>query len=566
MENNINPQETKPKNKKLQIMMPLLLSLAMILGMYIGVKFDKANGNSGPIFSPKNDNPMDLVLKYIDKKYVDTVNRQQLYETGISEMLDELDPYSAYIPARYLQRVSEPLDGNFEGIGIEFYILDDTLMVVSALSGGPSEKVGIRAGDKIILVDDENIAGIGIQNEGIVKKLRGKKNTKVKVSIFRKGEKDLLDFTIKRDKIPIYSLDVAYMLDNEIGYIKINKFSATTAQELNDAFEKLENENFKKLVLDLRGNPGGYLDAAVRMADEFLEKRKLITYTKGRTNSKQEFKATSYGHFEKGPLVILIDEGSASASEIVSGAVQDSDRGIILGRRSFGKGLVQEQYALPNGSALRLTVSKYYTPTGRSIQKSYMNNEHDGEINNRIEHGELFNKDSIKIDKSLKFETPSGRIVYGGGGIIPDVFVPFDSTSNSELFVDLRSKGIISQFAYVFANENRTRLDVFKTAKNYVDQFQFNQNDLKKFAIYALNQEIEVGFEIIETEEKSKILSFLKAHIGRQIYGNEAFFSILNQEDKTIQKAIDLLKNMNHKMTDISNFNLQETTRILSQK
>jgi len=469
------------------------------------------------------------------------VDAEFLTDQTISQLLTQLDPYSAYIPAAHYEEVNQPLEGNFEGIGIEFYKLNDTILVVSALSGGPSEQVGIRGGDKIITVDSVLVAGQNLSNEDIIKKLRGRKGSKVLVSIKRNGQKELMRFTITRDRIPIYSVDIAYMVAPEVGYIKINKFSATTADEFRQAFAKLRSSSpIEGLVLDLRGNPGGYLDAAIRLADEFLPDGKLITYTEGRTQPRRDFSSSSSGLFETGKLVILIDEGSASASEIVSGAIQDWDRGDVIGRRSFGKGLVQEQFDMRDGSAVRLTVSRYYTPSGRSIQKPYEGGKSSDDFLERLERGELFSADSIHQNDSLQFNTANGRLVFGGGGIMPDVFVPADSNKFSDYFNAINNTGTLIQFSYVYADQQRTQLGRFKTAEAFVKGFQVDATLVQALLAFAKSEGIENGGDDYKKDLET-IRLYLKANIGRQLFSNEAYFPIIQQRDKTLKKALEVL-------------------------
>ena len=392
----------------------------------------------------KNQRKFGRLLRLVDGYYVDTANVDKLTEKAIVHLLSELDPHSVYISKEEVDRMNEPLQGNFEGIGISFNIHKDTLLVTSIISGGPSEKVGIRAGDRILQVDGKNIAGTGIKNNDVFEMLRGEKGTTVELQVLRRNSDGLLDFSIVRDKIPIHSLDASYMLDDETGFIKLNKFSATTTQEFTEAVKDLRSKNMQNLILDLRGNGGGYLKTAIAMADEFLEPGKLIVYTEGKSYPRNYTYATETGSFEKGRLVVLIDEGSASASEIVSGAVQDWDRGLIIGRRSFGKGLVQRPIPLPDGSSVRLTIQKYYTPSGRCIQKPYDEGveAYRKERLERYSSGEFFTLDSLKMPDSLKYFTQNNRIVYGGGGIMPDIFVPVDTSQTSDYFVDLSRKGV----------------------------------------------------------------------------------------------------------------------------
>lgn len=531
-----------PGKKRLNVWLPLLFALVLALGMYLGSKLQTETADGPRIVLRNGGNKIDQILKLVENRYVDSVDTEDLTDKTIAELLTQLDPYSAYIPAANYEEVNQPLEGNFEGIGIEFYKLNDTILVVSALSGGPSEQVGLRGGDKIVTVDSVPVAGQNLSNEDIIKKLRGKKGSKVVVGIKRNGQKELLSFTITRDRIPIYSVDIAYMVAPEVGYIKINKFSATTAEEFRQAFAKLRSGSpIKGLVLDLRGNPGGYLDAAIRLADEFLPTGKLITYTEGRTQPRRDFSSSSSGLFETGKLVVLIDEGSASASEIVSGAIQDWDRGEVIGRRSFGKGLVQEQFDMRDGSAVRLTVSRYFTPSGRSIQKPYESGKSSDDFLERLERGELFSADSIHQNDSLQFRTASGRLVFGGGGIMPDVFVPADSNKFSDYFNAINNTGTLIQFSYVYADQQRAQLERFKTAEAYVKGFQVDAALVQALMAYAKSEGIENKGEAYKKDLET-IRLYLKANIGRQLFSNEAFFPVIQQRDKTLQKALEVLR------------------------
>ena len=531
-----------PGKKRLNVWLPLLFALVLALGMYLGSKLQTETANGPSIVLRNGGNKLDQILKLVENRYVDSVDTEDLTDKTIAELLTQLDPYSAYIPAANYEEANQPLEGNFEGIGIEFYKLNDTILVVSALSGGPSEQVGLRGGDKIVTVDSVLVAGQNLSNEAIIKKLRGKKGSKVRVGIKRNGQKELMSFTITRDRIPIYSVDIAYLVAPAVGYIKINKFSATTAEEFRQAFVKLSSSTpLKGLVLDLRGNPGGYLDAAIRLADEFLPDGKLITYTEGRTQPRRDFSSSSSGLFETGKLVVLIDEGSASASEIVSGAIQDWDRGEVIGRRSFGKGLVQEQFDMRDGSAVRLTVSRYYTPSGRSIQKPYESGKSSDDFLERLERGELFSADSIHQNDSLQFRTASGRLVFGGGGIMPDVFVPADSNKFSDYFNAINNTGTLIQFSYVYADQQREQLERFKTAEAFVKGFQVDAALVQALIAYAKSEGIENKGEAYK-KDLDTIRLYLKANIGRQLFSNEAFFPVIQQRDKTLIKALEVLR------------------------
>ncbi|MDX1284719.1 MAG: S41 family peptidase, partial [Draconibacterium sp.] len=460
----------------------------------------------------KNQLKFARLLRLVDGYYVDSTNIDDLTEKAIVHLLSETDPHSEYISKEEVDRRNEGLKGNFEGIGISFNIFKDTLLVTTAISGGPSEKVGLRPGDRIVEVDGKNIAGIGLKNTDVFDLLRGKKGTKVNLSILRKTEPDLLDFTIIRDKIPIFSLDASYMLDESTGYIKLNKFSATTTEEFVTAMKKLKLQDIKNLILDLRGNGGGYLKTAIEISDQFLEDDKLVVYTDGENEPKRDYDATTKGLFENGNLVVLVDEGSASASEIVSGAVQDWDRGIVVGRRSFGKGLVQKQFFLNDGSMVRLTTAHYYTPSGRCIQKPYENGlkEYRKDYANRMTNGEMFSADSIEFDDALKHKTlVNGRDVYGGGGIMPDIFVALDTSRHYRYVNNLRRKQVTYNYVLDFVDQNRDEIK-----SKYPEFEKFN----KKFEITEENIEeiVAKGVEAgIEKDEES--LNFAKDNLKREI-------------------------------------------------
>lgn len=486
------------------------------------------------------------LLYHIDRNYVDSVDKNKLIDAAIVSMLEELDPHSIYIPKEDLDEVNEPLKGNFEGVGIQFNIVKDTIYVVDAIAGGPSERIGIRAGDRVIAIDKENVAGVGFKNSDVMTRLRGKKGTKVDVAIMRKGEVTPLDFTITRDKIPIYSVEAAYMAEPGVGYIKVSRFSATTMKEFRDKLTDLKGEGMKDLILDLQGNGGGYLRTAIEMADEFLGDRKLVVYTEGRTSPREDTYSTKEGLFEKGRLVVLVDEGSASASEIVSGAIQDWDRGLIIGRRSFGKGLVQRPVMLSDGSAVRLTVSRYYTPSGRSIQKSYEDGveAYQREKIERLEKGELTTADSIHAADTVKYFTMNKRVVYGGGGIMPDVFVPIDTTQSSEYFGQLVRKGVLNTFALSHVDQNRAKLlAAYAGPDAFRRQFVVDEALTKELEAYAAKDGVEPDAQgMMRSQELINLR--LKALIARDLWDTSAYWQMINAEnpiDRSFQKALESL-------------------------
>ncbi|MGK7396272.1 MAG: S41 family peptidase [Candidatus Cyclobacteriaceae bacterium M3_2C_046] len=527
------------KNTKFHIRLPLILAVGIAAGILIGARMVDHNASDNDLFSSVLK--FREVLTHVERDYVDEVSMDELVETAINKMLEKLDPHTVYISSEDVQIAKDQLEGEFEGIGIEFNIIKDTIYVVAPLSGGPSEKVGLLSGDKIITVNEKNVAGANISNREVMELLRGPKGTEVEVGIKRSSEKDLLDFTIERDKIPQHSVDVSYMVNEEVGYIKVSRFAATTYDEFKQAIEDLADQGMKKLILDLQGNPGGYMDRAINIADEFLRADKLIVYTEGKKNKYDtEARSTSKGDLEDDPLIVLIDEGSASASEIVAGALQDNDRALIVGRRSFGKGLVQIPISLNDGSELRLTISRYYTPSGRSIQKPYDSgvSEYNHDQIERFEHGELFYADSIKFNDSLKYKTSKGRTVYGGGGIMPDVFVPLDTSANSEYFRKMFYSNAIREFTLNYYELHKEKLNNM-SQKQFINQFEITDKmlnqiiDLAKDAGVAYDQE---GF----LRSKSLIRNRVKAQIARSIWQNEGFYPIINQTNEAFQHALGL--------------------------
>ncbi len=484
----------------------------------------------------------DEVMYYINTMYVDTVAVHDIEEDAIVAMMDELDPHSQYISLEEFNAVNDPLLGSFEGIGVQFRIVDDTVAIVNTIKGGPSERVGIMAGDRIVFVNDSLIAGIKIQNDSVMRLLKGPRGTQVKVKNYRRGIDGLLDFTITRDVIPTYSVDVAYMLDKETGYIKLSKFSATTYKEFAEAAKKLKKQGMKKLVFDLRGNAGGYLSAAVDIADEFLPKGSLVVFTEGRSRPRATFNARKKGHLEDMPVAVLIDGESASASEIVAGALQDNDRGTIVGRRSFGKGLVQEQIMLNDQSAIRLTVARYYTPTGRCIQKPFDGNKEDYllESYDRYENGELFSVDSIHFADSLKYTTPKGKTVYGGGGIMPDVYVPLINDSTEYFFNRIVNLGILYQYAFDYCDRNRQELAAFKTVDAFDKSFKVSDRMFNELVAQAEKKGVK-GSEKEKQVARKESNILLKAYIARNLFDDEGFYPLYQPMDDILQKAMEVL-------------------------
>ena len=512
-----------------------LKSLSLIVGVAICLNFQQAKAQS-----TEQGQKLDALLNMINYAYVDSVDQKKISEDAIRALLKELDPHSIYISADDLKETNEPLVGKFEGVGIQFNILEDTIMVTATITGGPSEKLGIRAGDRIVTIDDVNVAKIGIKNNDVLKKLRGDKGTKVKVGIARRGTAELIPFTITRDKIPLYSVDATYMATPTIGYIKISKFADTTVDEFKDAMAKLKEQGMKSIILDLTGNGGGYLNRAIELADEFLPSGKRIVYTEGRNSVRQDSYATATGGFETGKVIVLVDESSASASEIVTGALQDWDRALVIGRRTFAKGLVQKPFPLPDGSAVRLTIARYHTPSGRCIQKHYEpgDENYDMDLSNRFTHGELYSADSIKFIDSLKYNTNAGRIVYGGGGIMPDVFIPLDTSNSSKYYDNLRREGLLNDFTLSYVDDNRA--DLLKT---YADVYAFKKNFtitdeiLGKFMAAADKKNVKKDEKGFATSEKL-IKTQLRALIARDLWNSNAYYVIINDINPFLTKAL----------------------------
>ncbi|OYT16548.1 MAG: peptidase S41 [Bacteroidetes bacterium 4572_77] len=521
-----------------KIYTPIIIAMVFIVGLSVGRHYLSPNS----IGSVSSKSKLHRIINYIERDYVDTIDIVKMETSAIEDLIKNLDPHSAYIkPAEYHNYV-DPLRGNFEGIGIQFRMIRDSLTVMLPLPGGPSEKAGLLAGDKIVMVENDTIAGKKLNTNDITKKIKGEKGSLVHLKIHRTHTDSLLSFDVYRDVIPTYSLDAHFMINDSLGYIKISKFSATTIEEFNQAISDLLEKNMTQLILDLRGNSGGYLNAAITMSDAFIAKDELIVYTDGHNRPEKKYYAKGHGDFENQKLIILINENSASASEIVAGAVQDNDRGTIVGRRSFGKGLVQEQLDFSDGSALRLTVARYYTPTGRSIQRSY----EEGNIAYYADHyhqmltGENPQNDSIKIPDSLIFTTPKGKTVYGGGGILPDVVIPFDTNINYSFYNQIVRKSIISELAIDYFNQYKEDLKIYKDVKDFDTHFKLSKKQYKQITQYAEQQEIKSPKETIE-QSKNLILNLYKAEIARLLFHNHGYYYIVLQEDPSYIKSVALM-------------------------
>ena len=527
-------------NKKTFIWLPIIIAVAMVAGLYIGRYYHQASMIGPGFFSTHSK--IESLLDIINSQYVDTVDSKQLVEDVMPKIIGELDPHSAYIPAKDLESVNEELEGSFGGIGVQFSILNDTITVVSVISGGPSEKVGILPGDRIIAVNDTSFVGKEITNEKVMGKLRGPKGSQVNLSIKRASSKTPLEFDVVRGDIPVNSVDVSFKINEKTGYLKISKFGRTTYDEFMNALAKLKKEGAEKYIIDLRGNTGGYMEAAINMVNEFLPKGQLIVYTEGKAFKREEAYSNGTAAFQKNQVIILMDEWSASASEIFAGAIQDNDRGLIVGRRSFGKGLVQQQIPFSDGSAIRLTIARYYTPSGRSIQKNYelgKNDDYSQDIMNRFLHGEFDSKDSIKLNTELRYKTLNGRDVYGGGGIMPDIFVPRDTIGITSYFNNVVNTGLIYQFAFKYSDEHRETLEKYK---NYQDILRYMQKQplLNEFVAYAATHGVKPRPVYINIS-RHLITNQLYAYIARNILGDEAFYPILMTHDNTLLKAVEIL-------------------------
>ena len=532
------------ENKKIPLYLPIVLALVLVGGMFLGIKISN-NQSLGILQGNKTGNKIDNLINYLNDNYVDTVNRDKLYQQAIEGMLQSLDPHSAYIPAEEFSGVNDPMMGGFEGIGVEFRLEKDSIVIVNTIPLGPSERVGLKGGDRIVKVNGKLVAGKKITNPQVMKLLKGEKGTKVSISVYRRGTQGLIDFTITRDHIPINSVDIASMVEPGVGYIKLNKFAESTIDEFDQSLIKLQKAGMKKLILDLRGNPGGIMEAAIHISDQFLSAGKLIVYTKGLHSEKESAIAKGNGLFKTQPLVILIDESSASAAEILAGAIQDNDRGTIIGRRSFGKGLVQQQLSFKDGSAVRVTVARYYTPTGRCIQRSYKNGteEYYNDFYKRLSDGELTNADSNKFNAKEKFKTPGGRTVYGGGGIMPDIFIPIESGKNFKYYNQLINKGVIFDYAFQLTDNLRKQYSKTMSFEKFNSSFKVTP---AMFAdMVKLGEKDSVKYDAKSAVAmQGRINLLLKAYIARNIYGDTGFFPILLEDDQTYNRAIKEINKM----------------------
>jgi carboxyl-terminal processing protease len=483
------------------------------------------------------------LLHLLDSYYTDTVNKEKLTDAAITKVLEELDPHSTYILAKDLKRTDEPLVANFEGIGVTFQLLRDTIMVLEVIPTGPSEKVGIEAGDKIVQINDTTVAGTKIDNEGVIKRLRGPKGTKVKVGVLRNSSSNLLTFIITRDKIPINSIDAAYMADSTTGYIKLLRFSASSMTEFFTALDKLKREGMKNLIMDLQGNTGGYLMTAIQLCDEFLGDKELIVYTQGAHAKREDYYSDNKGSMKDGKLIVLIDEGSASASEIFSGCMQDLDRGLIIGRRSFGKGLVQKPYSFADGSVVRLTVAHYYTPSGRCIQRPYDKGKKDyyDEYTKRLKSGELFGMDTAAFPDSLLYYTKNHRKVYGGGGVVPEIFIPIDTSLNSAYYQGIRGKGLINAFTLEYVDKNRGKLkERYPTEDAFVKSFQVDDAMLE--GLYKMGDKDSVKRNNVEMARSRPLFTNqIKSLVARDMFDNIAFWRVANEMNDSYKKAVEVM-------------------------
>jgi carboxyl-terminal processing protease len=564
-------QDNEPlsNKEKINIFLPLILALALAGGTWLGFEMASNKDNSYVVVSDQGEYPaksgkVEEILRFIDARYLESEPSGKLEDAAIQAVLKELDPHSSYISLDNIERVNESLNGNFEGIGIEFYILEDTIYVVGVIADGPSDQAGLLKGDKIIMIDDSLVAGKNIYNTNVIDKLKGEAGSPVKIKVKRAGESELKEVEITRGEIPMYSVLTACMLNKNTGLIKINRFSGTTYEEFMRSLENLiDNEGLEHLILDLRHNPGGYLEAATKILDQLFSSRKLLVYTEGRSYRRKEYNSTGKAMFNVNKVVVLIDESSASASEIVAGAIQDNDRGLVIGRRSFGKGLVQEQYKLTDGSALRLTVARYFTPSGRHIQKPYDGSDgvYGDDLRKRYESGELYSKDSIHITDSTVYRTVNGRIVHGGGGIVPDIFIPLDTSRINAYFQSTNLLG--RDYIYKFLDNKRTSLvKLYPTFEDFETNFSISDQFLDQLVTYAESKDLKRDDDLL-SKYKEDLKIEIKANLADQLYGEVAYYKTLFSVDEMVQRAISEI-NRTNKDTQPSAMNEKETTEVLN--
>ncbi|MBS1920708.1 MAG: S41 family peptidase [Bacteroidetes bacterium] len=528
------------QNKKLKVWLPLLFAIVMILGMYFGDKLRGDMGGSNNFFKTSKRSTLQEALDLIRLKYVDSVRLDTLQSNAIQDMMGELDPHSVYIPATKLQEVNEDLGGKFEGIGVEFNIFSDTINVLYVIPDGPGDKAGLQIGDKILKADDTLLTRKNMTGDDVKRIIRGVQGSKTVLQILRDGK--VFNSTVTRDMIPVSSVDASYMIDKQTGYIKLNKFSESTYIDFMKSLESLQKQGMQKLILDLRGNGGGFMNEAVDIADEFLDDDKLIVYTKGINSPRQEYKAKRPGLFETGKLTVLVDELTASASEVLAGALQDWDRGTIIGRRTFGKGLVQQQYQLSDGSAIRLTIARYYTPLGRSIQRPYDQGKkvYMDEIWKRYSDGEALHADSNKVSNGKEYKTPKGRIVYGGGGIMPDIFVPIDTSTFQRTAAKVLLDGTLYKFVYLYYLQHKSLVQQYANPEDFVKNFNHENEMWQQLVQYAAKD--TVNLKSVPESDKESLEKRMKANLARFKWRNEGFYEVLNTDDAVIKKAIEVLE------------------------
>ncbi len=525
-----------------KIFSPLIVTVAAVIGVIVGSVITERSNERITQTHRKMDSKIDMLLNLVNLQYVDEVDIDSLVEKAIPKIMEELDPHTAYIEAKDLQMVNDELEGSFSGIGVQFNIQNDTVMIVDVISGGPSEKLGILPGDRIVEVNDTSFVGETINNNKVMHKLRGPKGTHVKLGIKRRNNKELISFDVKRGDVPVNSVDAYFMLPQNTGYVKVGKFGAKTYEEFFNALDLLRGKGAQSYVVDLRSNSGGFLESAVYMTNEFLKKGSLMVYTEGKAQARQDIKADGRGEFQNCPLAVLIDEWSASASEIFAGCMQDNDRGVVVGRRSFGKGLVQRQIPLNDGSAIRLTVARYYTPSGRCIQKPYDNaSDYQKEVYERYVNGELYDKDSVKMSgDTVKYYTVGGRVVYGGGGIMPDAFVPYDTTFTTPFYNKLMNTSSLYDFAFRYSDDHRDQLYGFADYEK-ADEFLKKQGLYEKVLKFAESKRVQCD-KTQPQRTQERITQMVRAYILRNIYGENAFYSVYYENDPVIQEALKRMK------------------------